>query len=129
MKRAADDKLRRFPGLFDRDRMLSARSLREFDDVVTAPLHGFQGVDDYWRRASAKPWLRGIRLPTLLLNAGNDPFLPARALPVPAEVSLDVTREFPRHGGHVGFVSGAPVGHLHWMPERLLAFFAGHGIG
>jgi predicted alpha/beta-fold hydrolase len=75
----AADKLRRYPGLFDERRMRAASNLYEFDEVVTAPLHGFAGADDYWRRASSKPWLAGIRLPTLLLNAQNDPFLPARA--------------------------------------------------
>ena len=56
-----------------------ARTLREFDDVVTAPVHGFAGVDDYYTRASSKPWLTAIRVPTLLLNARDDPFLPGAA--------------------------------------------------
>ena len=56
--------------------MRSARTLRDFDDVVTAPMHGFRDVDDYWTRASAKPHLGAIRVPTLLLNARDDPFLP-----------------------------------------------------
>lgn len=126
LKRNATEKLRRYPGLFDERRMSAANSLYEFDDVVTAPLHGFADADDYWRRASSKPWLTGIRQPTLLLNALNDPFLPAPALPSATEVSPAVQREFPHHGGHVGFVTGAPPGRLDWLGERLLTFFQGY---
>ncbi|MGP1678582.1 MAG: YheT family hydrolase, partial [Burkholderiales bacterium] len=119
------DKLERFPGLFDRERMLRARNLRQFDDVVTAPLHGFRDTDDYWTRASAKPVLAGVRLPTLVLNAKNDPFLPARHLPRRAEVSAAVLLEQPDEGGHAGFPGGAFPGNLDWLPQRLLAFFDG----
>jgi predicted alpha/beta-fold hydrolase len=123
LKKNATGKLARFPGIFDGQRMVQARDLYEFDDVVTAPLHGFIDADDYWRRASSKPLLRGIHVPTLLLNAANDPFLPAGALPRPDEVSIRVTREFSSAGGHVGFVSGRLPGKLDWLPQRLLHFF------
>ena len=126
LRRKSMDKLARFPGLFDRSRVLTARNLRQFDDAVTAPLHGFRDTDDYWTRASAKPVLAGVRLPTLVLNARNDPFLPARHLPRPQEVSAMVCLEQPEEGGHVGFASGAFPGNLDWLPQRLLAFFAGH---
>ncbi len=126
MKRAMTDKLRRFPAGVDARRMASARSLYEFDDAVTAPLHGFAGVEDYWRRASAKPLLSSIAAPTLLLNARNDPFVPHQALPQPSEVSATVTLEFPDEGGHVGFVSGDWPGHLDWLPGRLLNYFDDH---
>ena len=65
-----------------------------------------------------------IRVPTLLLNARNDPFLPSEALPSPDEVSDAVTLEFPATGGHVGFVSGKCPGHIEWMPKRIMKFFA-----
>lgn len=123
LKRTALDRLRRFPGLFDAGRMGAATTLYQFDDAVTAPLHGFTGADDYWRRASAKPWLGTIAIPALVLNARNDPFLPAQNLPTPAEVSASVRLEFPAGGGHVGFVSGTFPGHLDWLPQRLLHFF------
>ena len=123
LRRKSLDKLERFPGLFDRASVLSARNLRQFDDVVTAPLHGYRDTDDYWTRASAKPVLAGVRLPTLVLNAKNDPFLPARHLPQPHEVSPMVRLEQPEEGGHVGFASGAFPGNLDWLPRRLLAFF------
>jgi hypothetical protein len=109
--------------LFDERRMRAASNLYEFDDAVTAPLHGFSGADDYWRRASSKPWLTGIRLPTLLLNARNDPFLPALALPTPAQVAEAVRIQFPRQGGHVGFVTGSLPGRLDWLPQRIFHFF------
>ena len=108
----------RYPDLVDWQRMRAARTLRAFDDAVTAPLHGFRDVDDYWTRASAKPLLGGVRVPTLVLNALNDPFLPASALPAPADVAPLVRLEYPVDGGHVGFPGGWP-----WLPERLLRFF------
>ncbi len=126
LRRKSLAKLERFPGLFDRDSVLRARNLRQFDDAVTAPLHGFRDTDDYWTRASAKPVLAGVRLPTLVLNAKNDPFLPARYLPQPAEVSSTVLLEQPEEGGHVGFPSGTFPGNLDWLPQRLLAFFGEH---
>jgi hypothetical protein len=128
LKKGAAEKLVRFPGIFDGKRMQGARNLYEFDDVVTAPLHGFLGADDYWKRASAKPLLRGIRLPTLLLNAQNDPFFPPHALPHDNELSAKVRADYPREGGHVGFVTGSLPGRLDWLPQRLLHFFDQHSI-
>ena len=116
-------KLDRYPGLYDAARVRAASTLREFDDLVTAPLHGFRNTDDYWTRASSKPGLRNIRVPTLVINARNDPFLPAPALPDPTEVSGAVTLEQPEEGGHVGFVSGRFPGNLDWLPRRVLDFF------
>jgi predicted alpha/beta-fold hydrolase len=124
MRRKSLAKLERFPGIFDRARAVAARTLREFDDCVTTPLHGFRDVDDYWTRASAKPWLRHIAVRTLVLNARNDPFLPVAALPAPGEASAAVTLEFPEAGGHVAFVAGPFPGRLDWLPRRLLEFFA-----
>jgi predicted alpha/beta-fold hydrolase len=124
MKQKGTDKLRAHPQLFDRERMRAARTLREFDDVVTAPLHGYRDVADYWTRASARPVLGDIAVPTLVLNARNDPFLPARALAAPAEVSPAVHLEYPREGGHVGFVTGRFPGSVEWMPRRVCEFLA-----
>lgn len=113
----------RDPGLFDATRVRRARSLYDFDDAYTGPVHGFAGADDYWRRASSKPWLRAIRVPTLLLNAVNDPFVPPAALPRPEELAAAVCLECPPQGGHVGFLGGAFPGHIGWLPERLLQHF------
>ena len=123
MKRKSLLKLARFPGLFDGGKLRAANTLRAFDDLVTAPLHGYRNTDDYWTRASSKPLLRNIAVPTLLVNARNDPFLPQRALPQAHEVSAAVTIEFPEAGGHAGFVAGAPPGHLDWLPQRILGYF------
>ena len=113
------EKLVRFPGLFDEARLRRARSFREFDDVVTAPVHGFDGVMDYWQRASSKPWLAHIQVPTLLLNARNDSFLPRTALPAASEVSAQVECLFPEPGGHVGFIDGSFPGTRTWLLNRI----------
>jgi predicted alpha/beta-fold hydrolase len=122
LKRTALGKLRRHPGLYDARAVRRSSTLRQFDDVVTARLHGFRDADDYYRRASAKPVLGTIAVPTLLVNARDDPFLPEEALPTEREVSSVVKLEFPSRGGHVGFVSGSFPGHLEWLPQRLLHF-------
>jgi len=114
----------RFPGALDVKAIRKATSMRAFDDVVTAPLHGFGGADDYWRRASSKPWLDGVAVPTLVLNARNDPFIPASSLPGTESVSRAVTLEQPLHGGHAGFAMSPFPGSLDWLPSRLLQFFA-----
>lgn len=104
------------PGVFDRERLQRARTLHDFDDVFTAPVHGFRDADDYWSRASAKPLLKQVAVPLLLLNARNDPFVPAHSLPRPDEVSATVQLWQPPHGGHVGFASGAWPAHVQAMP-------------
>ncbi len=126
MKPRALAKWAQHPGLFDRERLLQARDLYEFDNVFTAPLHGFRDTDDYWARGSAKPHLRTIRIPALVLNARNDPFVPASCLPAQHEVGRHVTLWQPAHGGHVGFPGGAPPGHLATMPQAVLGWLHGH---
>jgi hypothetical protein len=109
----------------DRRRLARVRTLHEFDDLVTAPLHGFRDADDYWRRASSGPWLGSIRVPTLVLNARNDPFLPQRALEQAARgASASVVLDFQRAGGHATFPGTPFFGHHSWMPGRVLEFFA-----
>ena len=126
MKPKALRKLAQHPGLFDREKLLAARTLYEFDDVFTAPLHGFRNTDDYWLRGSAKPHLRRIRIPTLVLNARNDPFVPAHCLPQPREVGEFVTLWQPPHGGHVGFPGGRWPGHVHTLPEQVMGWIKSH---
>jgi predicted alpha/beta-fold hydrolase len=103
----------------------AAHTFRDFDDRVTAPLHGFLNVHDYWSRSSAKPWLKSIVVPSLVINARNDPFLPAAALPNQHEVSEAVTLVQTDRGGHVGFTEGPFPGHIEWLPRCLLAYFEG----
>lgn len=113
-------KLDQFPGLFDREAVLAARTMHDFDDAVTAPLHGFRNADDYWDRGSAKHVLDHITVPTLVLNAQNDPFLPGEHLP--RQASPSVVLDYPRHGGHVGFSVGGLPGRLDWLPRKLMHF-------
>ena len=122
MKPRALAKLAQHPGLFDRQKLMAARTLYAFDNVFTAPLHGFKDTLDYWARASAKPQLRSIRVPALVVNARNDPFVPARSLPTAAEVGTHVTLWQPPHGGHVGFASGGFPGHVMAMPQAVLGW-------
>jgi len=119
-------KARRFPAVIDGVRVAHAQNLYEFDDAYTAPLHGFAGVADYWSRASALPWLGGITVPTLVLNARNDPFFPGRFLPGPAAASSRVLLHQPANGGHAGFPTGSFPCTPSWLPQRLERFFT-HG--
>ncbi|WJF89730.1 alpha/beta fold hydrolase [Paraburkholderia bonniea] len=130
LKRKAQQKLLQYPGLFDHAAMQASRTMYEFDNVVTAPLHGFRNADDYWTRATTRPLLPHITVPTLILNARNDPFLPSSALPTPAEVAPTVELDQPEHGGHVGFMTGPFPGRIEWLAQRVLGYltpFARHG--
>jgi predicted alpha/beta-fold hydrolase len=117
MKPRAMLKLAQHPGLFDGDALLASQDLYDFDNVFTAPLHGFKNTQDYWTRASAKPTLRDIRLPTLVVNARNDPFVPASCLPSHHAVGKHVTLWQPDQGGHVGFPLGRFPGHVRAVPD------------
>ncbi|MDN3919412.1 YheT family hydrolase [Roseateles violae] len=112
-------KLAQHPGLFDGERLRQARDLYEFDNLFTAPLHGFRNTEDYWSRCSAKPHLKRIRIPALVLNARNDPFVPAASLPRAQDAGSYVTLWQPAHGGHVGFADGRLPGHVFSMPEQV----------
>ncbi|HEV8691188.1 MAG TPA: alpha/beta fold hydrolase [Ideonella sp.] len=120
MKPKAMAKWAQHPGLFDRERLAAARDLYEFDNLFTAPLHGFRSTDDYWARASAKPHLSRIRVPALVLNARNDPFVPVASLPGVQEVGRYVTLWQPPHGGHVGFPAGQFPGNVRAMPQAVV---------
>lgn len=119
LKPRALAKWNQYPGLFDREKIKAARTIYEFDDAYTAPLHGFRNASDYYLQASAKPQLARIRVPTLVLNARNDPFLPAEHLPQEDEVGAHVTLWQPAHGGHVGFPAGHWPGHVLTLPKHV----------
>lgn len=116
-------KTHRYPGLVDFMRLNQARTLRDFDDLYTAPMHGYVNAHDYWRQCAAKPLLKDIRIPTLILNARNDPFIPVYSLPQPRECSDTILLHQPKTGGHVGFTTGHFPGHYHWLPRRIAQFF------
>jgi predicted alpha/beta-fold hydrolase len=102
-------KLERYPDLFDRSKLDRAMSIYDFDDAVTAPVHGFANAHDYYSRSSSLRWIEQIRLRTLLLSAVDDPFLPAEVLDEVREIAAGnpaLSLEFTKHGGHVGFVAG-----------------------
>ena len=124
MKAKARAKLAQYPGLFDARRLTAARDLYEFDDVFTAPLHGFKSTEDYWGRASAKPHLHQIQIPALVVNARNDPFVPAWSLPHQNNVGRHVTLWQPAQGGHVGFPQGRLPGHVRAMPDAVAGWLA-----
>jgi predicted alpha/beta-fold hydrolase len=123
LKAKALRKASRFPGVLDAKAIAAATTFREFDTLVTALLHGFRDAEDYWLRVSSKPLLKSIAVPTLVINAKNDPFLPASALPTAADVSFAVTLEQPDTGGHVAFPSGPFPGRLDWLSQRLMQHF------
>jgi len=124
LKPKALAKLDRFPGLYDRQAVAAASRIEQFDSLVTAPLHGYHDAADYWRQSASKPWLQHIQVPTLIINARNDPFMPAEVLPDSTQVSAQVTLDYPQQGGHVGFVTGPFPGGYDWLPKRLLDFFS-----
>ncbi len=114
---------KRYPGLLNVKQVKAARTIHDIDNAVTAVLYGAKNAQDYYAKNSARPWLNKIPLPTLILNARNDPFLPEQFLPDLSEVSAKVQLEYPRLGGHVGFATAPFPGHVHWLPNRLLQFF------
>jgi uncharacterized protein len=126
MKPRALAKLAQHPGLFDGEKLKAARTLYEFDNIFTAPLHGFRDTPDYWARASAKPRLSHIKIPALVLNAGNDPFVPAASLPTRSQVVSNISLWQPVHGGHVGFPQGRPPGDVFAMPPAVADWLAAH---
>ena len=121
-------KLERFPGIVDAAALARVRTIWEFDDVVTAPIHGFRDAADYYARCSALRFLPAVRVPTLLFNAVDDPFLPVAVLDevrAAAAANPALQCHFPSYGGHVGFVAGAaPWAATYWMEETVLAWGA-----
>lgn len=119
MKPKAMQKLAQFPGLFSAQALLATRTLFEFDNVFTAPLHGFLGTADYWQKASASAHLASIRVPTLLVNSQNDPFVPTCSLPQATDAGPYVQLWQPPHGGHVGFAEGPWPGDTHALAKAV----------
>jgi predicted alpha/beta-fold hydrolase len=123
-RRKTRAKARAHPDFVDVAAALRARTFAAYDRVVTAPLHGFADEVDYWRRASSGPYLAAIRRPTLLLNALDDPFVPAASLPDPRTLPPTVRAEYTPCGGHVGFVEGWPWRSTSWAERRAVEFLA-----
>jgi predicted alpha/beta-fold hydrolase len=119
-----EEKSRKFPDLIDTTGFDTIQTFHEFDDRFTAPLHGFANAQDYWRNCSALWRLKDIRVPALMVNARDDPFLSDRCFPIePAVLGSHTRVEFPKWGGHVGFVESAADG-LYWSERRAVRYFA-----
>lgn len=122
------EKVRRFPQLGNADDIASCKDFFDFDNRVTAPWHGFRDAEHYYAVSSAKPQLKHIAVPTLMIHAKNDPFMSGQYLPAAHEVSGQVTCLFTEHGGHVGFANSSRnmrLG-LDWLPRQCDAFFKQH---
>jgi predicted alpha/beta-fold hydrolase len=126
--RKAIEKRRRFPDIAPQVDLATLRTMWDFDDAVTAPVHGFRDAIDYYQRSSSLGWLDRIRVPTLLISAADDPFLPRDVLDQVRAVARSNSAlecEFPEHGGHVGFIAGSlPWRPLYWAEWRVMEFLA-----
>ena len=123
MKRAVSRKFNPHTAAFDWQRAMRAQTFAEFDDAVTAPLHGFASKDDYYDKCSSVRFLKSIERPTLIVNALDDPFMTPEVIPGTGELSEYVTLEVSEHGGHVGFIEGGPPWRPRfYLPERLIDF-------
>lgn len=128
LKAKLAEKAKRWPGIVCPEDVERCRTMYDFDQIYTAPVHGFRSAMEYWQKCSAKPALGGVRVPLLLLNARNDPFLSPWYLPKESEVSSDVYLEYPDAGGHVGFPTGRFFpGNIRWLPDRIMRFFDAGG--
>lgn len=115
------------PAPIDLGAAYASRDFWQFDDRVTAPLHGFADVHDYYARSSSRQYLCGIRVPTLIIHARDDPFMTPDVVPSPEELSRSIELEVSHHGGHVGFVQGAlPWRPRYWLEERIPAYLRPH---
>ncbi|HEY5021003.1 MAG TPA: hydrolase [Gemmatimonadaceae bacterium] len=128
LRKKAQEKARRFPDLASQDGIAALRTLEDFDNLITGPLHGFRDAQDYYARSSSLPYLKNIRLKTLLFSAVDDPLLPAEVLDEVREVArynpaLEV--DFVDKGGHAGFITGSvPWRPFYYAEYRVGEFFA-----
>jgi uncharacterized protein len=127
MKRSIVRKFNRYTSAFDWDRAMNARTFAEFDDAVTAPLHGFADKNEYYDRCSSVRFLDRIERPVLIINALDDPFMTPDVIPDESGVSEFVTIEVSEHGGHVGFIDGGtPWRPRYYVPQRIIGFLEPH---
>jgi uncharacterized protein len=130
LRKKAREKEARFPGRIRPTTIENARTLWDFDDAMTAPVHGFRDAADYYARSSSIHFLHAVRIPTLLLNAEDDPFLPAEVLREVRAIAAGnpaLTVQFSRRGGHVGFVGGgAPWRAEYFAERRAVEFLSAH---
>lgn len=124
LKKKLEVKARMFPDVIRSTDVARCRNMFDFDEIYTSRVHGFRSAMEYWQKCSAKSVLANVRVPLLVLNAQNDPFLPAWSLPKESEVASSVTLDYPKDGGHVGFPAGSRFpGELTYLPGRVWRFF------
>lgn len=120
-------KARRFPGLVDASRVERARTIRAYDDAVTAPIHGFSSAEDYYARSSSGRFVANVRRPLVVISAEDDPFVPGATLPrATLSANAWITAAISREGGHIGFLEGSPWGVRRFAEDRAAAFVAAH---
>ena len=125
MKESVTRKFNKHTAAFDWKKAMNARTFAEFDDAVTAPLHGFENMQDYYDRCSSGRFLKDIQKPTLLINALDDPFMTPAVIPDEDKLSEHVTIEVADAGGHVGFIEGGtPWRPRFYLPPRITGFLA-----
>ncbi|MBF0286648.1 MAG: hydrolase [SAR324 cluster bacterium] len=124
LRQSALRKFEQLPPPFPPTSIRSIRSIREFDDKVTAVLHGFENVDHYYSVVSSKQYLRDIQIPTLMIHSEDDPFMTPEAIPQPEDLSASITLDLLPAGGHVGFISGSwPCKSYVWSEKRIIEYF------
>lgn len=118
------DKASKFPEyIIDKDKLLRAKNFRDFDEIYTAPVFGFDSPEDYWIKASSKPFISKIQKPVLLISALDDPFLPKDCYPIDEANTMDnFFLEIPKYGGHVGFISSFKPAQNKWLERRIVRF-------
>jgi predicted alpha/beta-fold hydrolase len=127
LKRGVRRKFKNIPAPISLENLAAINSLRDFDDQITAPLHGFTSADHYYSVASSRQYLKGIQVNTLIIHAQNDPFMTADAIPATSELSPSTQFELYADGGHVGFVAGRrPWRARYWLEERVLEYLKSH---
>ena len=128
LKSLAIDKLRTHPAPLNPNQIRAIKSLREYDNLMTAPINGFGNVNNYYTTASCNQYLNAIQTPTLILNAKDDPFIPSYSIPDNSVLSQNITLELSRHGGHVGFISNLHRPRNRYFDMRTLQFFQKHNV-
>ena len=102
------------------DNIKALNTFYKFDDKITAPLHGFRDVHDYYEKSSSRQYLKNIKTPTLIIQAIDDPFMTADTIPCQEELSDSIQLEISKYGGHVGFISGSlPCRPNYWLEQRI----------
>lgn len=124
LKNSTLEKFKNIPAPINLSKVKKSRNFWEFDDYVTAPLHGFLNVQDYYQQSSSRQFIHKIKIPTLIIHALDDPFISPSAIPSATELPPNVTLELSKTGGHVGFISGKKFGKAeYWLDKRIIEYF------